>query len=161
MEYDKHLSSDGLFFTARTDSPATLSEAGLAVLFESMLAQIFRGAGEPIKPAALSLEVGCDTGRIILAIADSARSAKVGCSVRLQSLQDVWYDLDENGVSADTFSQSVTDTVREIGYVFHSSIKRQNAAFPQLATASIDLRVYGTGSRVPVISERIENENEA
>lgn len=69
----------------------------------------------------LLLEVNCDTGRL-LAAATTAENHSRGmvdeCSLRVQEIQDFWYDLLESGPTDEEFTSGVTERIRELGIAF-------------------------------------------
>jgi len=165
MEFVTQSRDSGVFFTARPDSLASLSEADLSEVLHEMLVQVITASSHRVKSVGLALEVCCDTGRLILAVceytSDKTRLPHVGCSVRLPKLQDFWYDLDESGASADMFSIEVTSCVQRVGSIFLSvSMNRRTLICSTLGVDSFWLLVFGSNAR-PVASEIIRNENGA
>ena len=126
MDFRKTSDSSGDFFTAVSDCEVGLTDAELTSVLDEMLSLICQadiGRGVYDSQALLMLEVCCDTGRLIMATGSgvgSSRRTRVGCSVRLQRLQDFWYDLDESGVSGECFSAELRQRVQHIGAVFHT-----------------------------------------
>ena len=81
----------------------------------------FIGFGNAESFDLLLLEVGLDTGRMILALTTSdahTLGRADGCSLRLQSLQDAWYDADDAGLTDDAFTDTVAEAIRNVGTVF-------------------------------------------
>lgn len=95
----------------------------------------------------LFLEVNCDTGRIIISPSteENRDSGKIdGCSVRLQRLQDFWYDLDESGVSGEVFNEKVRNEMVRIGEQFGIELENHlEALLLKSSKQSIELIVFG------------------
>tara|TARA_B100001093_G_C26766399_1_gene988090 strand:- start:127 stop:609 length:483 start_codon:yes stop_codon:yes gene_type:complete len=96
----------------------------------------------------LFLEVNCDTGRLI--ISPSTEKARAvgsldGCAIRLPRLQDVWYDLDESGVSGEVFSEGIKNEIIRIGELFGLEIDKQVESFSiNFSQSSFELIVFGS-----------------
>ena len=79
------------------------------------------GKGTATNFDLLLFEVNCDTGRLLTAVTTSDQHVSGivdGCSLRVQEVQDSWYDLLESGPSDEQFSTGVTQQVRELGMAF-------------------------------------------
>lgn len=145
-----------------TDSDALIDKASLSAVFGSVLDYIgghlasgrWRGAFDTV-----FLEVNCDTGRILLALSlsTSPGAPKIGgCAVRMQKLQDFWYDLDESGVDAAEFTSRVKEEVQRIGRIFSGVLADRKAElFRYSSSSSLTLTVYGSTPGVTVLEATI------
>lgn len=75
------------------------------------------------------LEASIDTGRLTAAVvADNGQGAATrrdGCSIRLQSLQDFWYDTDETAADAAVFDAAVEAMRHSISQAFVAVLQRE------------------------------------
>ena len=104
----------------RGDS-ATTTAAVLTDVFDFLLSKIV-GKGNAAEFDRLFFEVNCDTGRVLAATTTNERreNGRIdGCSVRIQEIQDYWYDLIESGISDKEFTQAIASKVTELGQIFH------------------------------------------
>lgn len=128
----------------------------LAELFRCLQAEIIAkaNAGEF---DLLLFEVNCDTGRLIAAASTSVRRAVGlvdGCSIRLQKLQDFWYDQLANDPSDEQFVAEVKEQVRNLGMMFRSKfIPFQDELIRLSAYGAFTYIVYGGGSTNSVYEE--------
>ena len=73
----------------------------------------------------LLFEVNSDTGRLIVALTTMEKRMQGksdGCSLRVQEIQDFWYDLFESEPPDDEFTLRITDYVRNLGMTFRSEL---------------------------------------
>jgi hypothetical protein len=80
------------------------------------------GKGNAAKFDKLLFEVNCDTGRVLAAATTHENMTKAridGCSVRIQKLQDYWYELIDSGMPEKEFENAIADKVVELGQMFH------------------------------------------
>jgi hypothetical protein len=102
------------------ESKAVNIDGALAELFACLQKEIV-GKGTAKNFNLLLFEVNCDTGRLLAAAttSDQHRSGFVdGCSLRVQAVQDFWYDLLDTGPTDQGFSAGITKQVRELGMAF-------------------------------------------
>lgn len=115
------------------------------------------GAGNADSFDYVLLEVGLDTGRLILAAATSdahSRGHADGCSVRLQSLQDIWYDTVDAAPPDDSFPDIITKHIRDVGATF---LKLLPDSLPTLLKASspdgFTFRLFGRDLGVSILDQ--------
>jgi hypothetical protein len=73
----------------------------------------------------LMLEVNCDTGRLIAGASTEKgweRGRTDGCSVRVQEIQDYWYDLLDASMDDAQWASALRQRVLEIGTSFKSLV---------------------------------------
>ena len=118
IEWNDISDRDSALFDGTFTEEPTLSDA-LRNMLDFVLTRLV-GSGNAESFNLLLLEVGLDTGRLILAATtDDAHSLgrADGCSLRLQSLQDAWYDTDDAGLTDDAFTHTVSGHIRNVGSV--------------------------------------------
>ena len=135
---------------------ASSVDSALAELFSCLQTRIL-GNGTATNFDLLLFEVNCDTGRLIAAATTSDKHASGqvdGCSLRVQEVQDFWYDLLDSGPSDQEFSVRITEHVRELGNAF------RNGLMPYLeelrrscASSGFSYRVYGGEPGVAIYEE--------
>lgn len=150
MKWEDKSDSKSRFFTSECDTSIEGSEfinlinEFLLFIIESLINKSHAHYDK------LFLEINCDTGRIIMSPsteAGRARGVLDGCAVRLQKLQDFWYDLDESGVSGDQFSENIRDMVLRIGRQFESEIEKLTGIFfLKYNNSFFELIVFGSES---------------
>lgn len=123
--------SRGQFFEGSTDMPVSI---------ESALDALFGKLGEAVLETRaaerfdlLMLEVNCSTGMLIACATTQQQWQKGrsgGCSLRVQSVQDIWYDLEEAGVSDSEFDEQISQYIDGVG-VMYRELVRQNLAHLQ------------------------------
>lgn len=92
----------------------------LEVLFDYFNKHLL-GSGNTKEFDLLLCEINCDTGRIILAATTHEKRNKKlidGCSLRIQKIQDYWYDLNESGLPEESwvlFSKMILAYAHELG----------------------------------------------
>ena len=127
--------SDGKVPFFVTESDTLVNEASLASVFGSVLDYIggHLASGRWVGAVAtVLLEVNCDTGRVLVALSSTRTlsASKIGaCAVRMQKLQDFWYDLDESGVGAAEFTSRINEEVQRIGQIFSEVLTSKKAEF--------------------------------
>jgi len=128
---------------------AITTSMALAALVLALQEHIL-GEGNATGFDRLMLEVCCDTGRLIVGASTEERwiaGATDGCSLRVQDLQDYWYDQLEAGLAEDDFVEVIRRRVEEIGLSFKALVDqslitiRQKAARP-----GFKLLVFGSSS---------------
>lgn len=104
----------------------TLEEA-LPRALEAILAKLTEYTWAAHGDVTVFLEVGVDTGRIIAAIASAQQEGRRpdGCAIRLQGLQDIWYDADDKLGDGRAFWDEVDGTRRRIGQDFLALLRRR------------------------------------
>jgi len=138
------------------ESSATSKLEALRDLFTCLRNEII-GKGTAKKFDTLLFEVNCDTGRLIAAATteDQHASGVVdGCSLRVQEVQDSWYDLLESGPSDEQFSAGVTKAVRELGTEFERLFMADLDLLRQSCSSNgFKYRVYGSDPGVVIFEE--------
>jgi hypothetical protein len=129
------------------ESTATTTTEALRDLFACLQGEII-GKGVAADFDLLLFEVNCDTGRLIVAATTTDRQTSGvvdGCSLRLQAVQDFWYDLLESGPSDQQFSAGVTHKVRELGITFRQVFETELDALKQSCSSNgFTYRVFGS-----------------
>jgi hypothetical protein len=135
------------------ESTASSRTEALKDLFACLRNEII-GNGTAIEFNLLLFEVNCDTGRLIAAAttADQHTSGVIdGCSLRVQEVQDSWYDLLESGPSDEQFSAGVTKAVRELGMEFEHLLVSELDVLKQSSSPNgFKYRVYGSDPGVAI-----------
>lgn len=139
------------------ESISTTAEA-VEELFGCLQAEIV-GKGTASNFNLLLFEVNCDTGRLLAAATTTDKHASGtvdGCSLRVQEVQDFWYDLLESGPSDEQFSKGIRQRVLELGNAFRGVF---TAHIEELAKScsgdGFTYRVYGSDPGVAVFEETI------
>ena len=124
IEWHELPSKRGEFYTGELHGP--LDEA-LPRALRAILAKLSEYAGATHGEVTVLLEVGVDTGRIIAAVTTDRGEAgrRDGCAVRLQSLQDVWYDTEETIPDDPGFSEVIDNVCQRIGNEFLTLLQRE------------------------------------
>ena len=115
-------SKQGKFYTAEL---AGNLEDSLPAALTAILAKLAEYAWATRGDVTVHLEAGVDTGRLIAAIETPETSKRDGCAVRLQGLQDFWYDTDEGVADEDTFASEIQNMRRQIGSAFLALLLRE------------------------------------
>lgn len=106
----------------------------------------------------LMLEVNCDTGRMIAGCTteEGWRGGKVdGGSVRLQSLQDFYYDLVDAQTSEAELVGAVRRKVEDVGALFRERVEANLGRLRALSRDSgFTLRVFGSDNGAAVSEAR-------
>lgn len=141
----------------QSDEPISIEDA-VDFLFAFMQEKIL-GVGNAINFDVLMFEVNCDTGRLIAGASTDLgwKSNRTdGCSIRVQKVQDYWYDLIDANVAADQFSQLIKKRVVEIACLFKEHVM---SALGELRAKSdgkaIKFMVFGSNSGEIVTSETL------
>lgn len=138
------------------ESPATSTTDALTDLFACLQSEII-GKGTAIDFDVLLFEVNCDTGRLIAAATTSGQHAAGvvdGCSLRVQKVQDSWYDLLESGPSDEQFSAGITHQVRELGMAFRDRfIPHLEELKRSCSSDGFTYRVFGSDPGISVYEE--------
>ena len=106
------------------ENESTNIETTLTEMFDFLVSNIV-GKGNAAEFNRLLFEVNCDTGRVIAAATTDERRENGlidGCSVRIQSLQDHWYDLLESGRSDQQFAEGIANKETELGRAFRNAL---------------------------------------
>ena len=139
----------------RGDSRANADDI-LKDVFEFLLTSIV-GEGNAVDFDCLLLEVNCDTGRVLAAATTNENRDKGmidGCSVRIQELQDHWYDLLEGGASDEEFSLAIANKVTELGQAFRSFlVKSLDDLRRNCAEGGFNYILYGNDPGVSYLDE--------
>ncbi len=114
------------------------------------------GAGNGVQFDRILFETNCDTGRLILA-ATTAESQPDGCSVRLQPLQDEWYDLAEQ--SDEDFTAGVRTRVVAIARLMCDEIAGRSHELLGVADDSgFDFIAFGSEPGKVVFEQRFSSQ---
>jgi hypothetical protein len=117
--HDKSDSISTFFDGEVCDEGATSVDAILTEVIAFLLSNII-GKRNAADFDRLFLEVNCDTGRVLVAATthEKRRKGQIdGCSVRIQRIQDHWYDLVESGKPDQEFTQAIAAKVTEVGQI--------------------------------------------
>jgi hypothetical protein len=140
------------------ESTATTTAGALAELFACLQTEIV-GRGTATNFNLLLFEVNCDTGRLLAAATTSGQHASGivdGCSLRVQEVQDFWYDLLESGPSDEQFSTGITQYVLELGKAFRDVfMTRVKELALSCSGDGFTYRVYGSDPGASVYEEAI------
>lgn len=148
MEWVDKSDKGSKFFVGKSD--AATDDTSLTRVFASLLTFLTATLSNSWsgRLGAILFEVNCDTGRILVALSAGqpiTRECLDGCSLRMQKLQDFWYDLDESGVNGSGFSSRVSDEVKRIGHIFCNVVRARRAELLSMsARGSISVIVYGS-----------------
>jgi hypothetical protein len=107
----------------RSSEPLSAVDA-VRSMFDVMCERVL-GEGNAVNFDVLMFEVNCDTGRLISGASTNEgwKSSRTdGCAIRVQEIQDYWYDLVDAGVAADEFSQLIKAKVVEIARIFRDLV---------------------------------------
>jgi len=115
-------SKQGKFFNG--EMAGTLEDA-LPEALTAILAKLAEYTWATRGDVTVHLEAGVDTGRLIAAIETAETTNRDGCAVRLQGLQDFWYDTDEGVADEDTFASEIQNMRRKIGSAFLALLERE------------------------------------
>lgn len=115
------------------------------------------GEGTAEEFELLMFEVNCDTGRLI-AGASTESGWKInhtdGCSIRVQELQDHWYDLIEAGIAPAEFSELIRHKVIEVANTFRKLVVvAADELRAKAKHGSFKLVVYGNDRGKAVLDE--------
>lgn len=130
MEWQELPNPSGQFHSSEVAGPM---DTALPIALEGILAKLGHyNAQAATHDVYVMLEANVDTGRIIAAVTSSEDSARRdGCAVRLQSLQDLWYDLDDSLADEVAFTSAIQRIREEIGAEFVALLRRDGRrAFP-------------------------------
>lgn len=111
------------------ESPATNATTQALVELCAYLRNEILGKRSASDYDLLLFEVNCDTGRLIAAASTSARytsGAADACSLRVQHVQDYWYDLLDSGATDEEFHTRISQEVKRLGTAF------RNTFFPHI-----------------------------
>jgi hypothetical protein len=154
IEWLDHSDRSSRFFQgeiAQGNEPST--DDAVRALF-SFLSERILGQGNAAEFSVLEFEVNCDTGRLTAAAsrdAEAGRARKDGCSIRLQQVQDYWYDLVEAGAADEDFARRINAKALEIAQLFLNCVQ---AAASQLKTQArgerFRFRAYGISGPILV-----------
>lgn len=149
-------SSRGRFLSGSAPREMPVREALLG-LFDVLLGRVLSEAG-PERFDLLMLEVACDTGRLIAGASTHERWKKglvQGCSVRVQALQDFWYDLVEAKVGDAALEVAVNEQVGRLGDFFGGLVDKNINELRRFADpAGFTLTVFGSEPGIAVTSTR-------
>jgi hypothetical protein len=115
------------------------------------------GKGTATEFDLLLFEVNCDTGRLLAAATTSeqhARGIVDGCSLRVQEVQDFWYDLVERGPTGEEFSAAIAQKDRNLGMAFRNRFTTQFEKLRRFCPSDgFTYRVFGSDPGVSVYEE--------
>lgn len=141
------------------ESSATTTIEALSDLLACLRSEII-GKGTATDFDLLLFEVNCDTGRLLAAAtsSDQHASGKVdGCSLRVQEVQNFWYDLLESRPSDEQFSAGLSEQVRELGMAFRERFIPYLEEFKRSCSSEgFVYRVFGSDPGVPVYEETFD-----
>lgn len=139
----------------RSSEPVSAVDA-VRSMFDLIRERIL-GEGNAADFDVLMFEVDCDTGRLIAGAStdEGWKSNRTdGCSIRVQEIQDFWYDLLDAGVPADEFSQSVKGKVVQIAGSFRELVvSAMEELRPKAGERGFKLIVFGSTPGEVVLSE--------
>lgn len=140
------------------ESTATTTAGALAELFTCLRTEIV-GKGTATDFDLLLFEVNCDTGRLLAAATTSDQHASGtvdGCSLRVQKVQDFWYDLLESGPSDEEFSTGIGQHVLELGKAFREVFMAHlNELARYCSGDGFTYRVFGSDPGVAIYEEAV------
>lgn len=146
------------FLDGGESNAASISEA-LKDVFACLQSNIFN-KGTALNFDLILFEVNCDTGRLIAAATTSEQHAvgvADGCSLRVQEIQDFWYDLLEKGPSDAEFTEDIAQYVRKLGLAFRDQLVSHPEELRQSSSANgFAYRVFGSEHGVSVFEDFIE-----
>lgn len=106
------------------------------------------GKGNSAEFDLILFEVNCDTGRLLVAATTREGYLKGlvdGCSLRVQEVQDFWYDLLEKGLSHEQFSAGVGRHVRHLAMLLRERlVPCLDELKHSCASAGFTYRVFGS-----------------
>ncbi len=142
-------SRDGERFFVGEAGDALTTDVALRALFLAMQERIL-GEGNAAGFDRLMLEVCCDTGRLIVGASTEERwkgGATDGCSLRVQELQDYWYDQVDAGLADDDFVEAIRRRVEDIGLSFKALVDQSHPTLrAKAAQPGFKLLVFGSSS---------------
>jgi len=148
----------GRFYDASTVA-LSLDEA-LTEMLEQLRTNII-GKGNAAGFDILMLEVNCDTGRLLAAATTEAKRSNGmtdGCSLRLQELQDYWYELVEEGVPDEEFTRRLMQHISNVGRIFREKIASSLEELRQYCSKDgFKFVVFGSEPGLEITVERFAN----
>jgi hypothetical protein len=142
--------SRGRFVEGRADTNCSVDTAIQQVV--AFLCDHLAGNGNGEEFNLLMLEVACSSGHLLASVSTEPRwkAGRVdACWLRLQEVQDVWYDLDYRGASAEDFDIGIDRYIMRLGDAFMSDVKARESDFiANCSSAGFDLIVFGAESGV-------------
>lgn len=141
---------DGVPF-ASAEVTSQLSDQAITFLAGAVLDRLVVGmsASPGHRIESFMVEVNVDTGRIICALGSTDTTPVAACSVRVQSLQDVWCDLDNEEVSGVEFSGKIDEIRSRIGGLFESAARQRFLGHTQ-CSSGLDFVLFGAEPGVAV-----------
>ncbi|MDP1563493.1 MAG: hypothetical protein Q8M16_19090 [Pirellulaceae bacterium] len=140
------------------ESTASTTAEALVELFGCLKTEIV-GKGTANNFNLLLFEVNCDTGRLLAAATTSVKHKSGivdGCSLRVQEVQDFWYDLLECGPSDEQFSTGIRQRIIELGKTFRGVFTAHIEELAQSCSGDgFTYRVYGSDPGAAVYEEMI------
>lgn len=145
------------FFVGECLEGSELSIADAIRLMVDLLNQELLGKGHAANFEIVMFEVNCDSGRLIAGASTLKgwqASRTDGCSIRLQEVQDYWYDLVEAGLSAEEFAPAIRRKILEVGTMFRDEIaSRAESLIAKASKEGFKLIVFGSNPGEELLSD--------
>ena len=144
------------YFGELSTSKSLSSKDAIRAMFELLRERIV-GKGNAANFEVLMFEVNCDTGRLLAGASTKdgwKHNRTDGCSLRVQEVQDHWYDLIGADVPADRFSESINQKTLEIARLFRECIvAAQEELLSKAGSNGFEFVVFGSDPGQAILSE--------
>jgi hypothetical protein len=155
--HDKSDRRSAFFDGQVREDGANSVEAILADMLAFLIANII-GKGHAIEFDKLLLEINCDTGQVLAAATTEDRTQdgrSDGCAVRIQQIQDHWYDLVDGRPTDEEFMAGIANEVSELGRVFRDLfVNRLDELRKRCSKHGFEYIVYGSEPGLAYFRER-------